>query len=112
STIQDSIIQDSAIQANSGMFAFARVDETSGEEYLIVFNSGNQSASIEIDMTDKGEPITAIEDVLKTFKAAGDLYYNGLPSSNVDSSHLIDVEKQAITVSMPRLSYGVYQIKR
>ncbi|WP_198589611.1 alpha-amylase family glycosyl hydrolase [Shewanella sp. 10N.286.51.B7] len=112
SSIQDSIIQDSAIQANSGMFAFARVDETSGEEYLIVFNSGNQSASIEIDMTDKGEPITAIEDVLKTFKAAGDLYYNGLPSSNVDSSHLIDVEKQAITVSMPRLSYGVYQIKR
>ena len=84
--------QPSSTQDNRAMFAFARVDKASNEEYLVVFNSGTHSASIEIELAsteNSGIKVVALVE-----------------SGSVEMSHT------QLSVSLPALSYGVYQIKR
>ncbi len=76
---------------NAAMFAFSRIDRETGEEWLMVFNSGTQMAQISIPM--KVSSAAAVVDTQA-----------GIQSNN------IEVADTQISVSLPGLSYGVYQI--
>ncbi len=76
---------------NAAMFAFSRIDRETGEEWLMVFNSGTQTAQITIPMN-----VSSAAAVVDT-------------QAGIQSSNIAVADKQ-VSVSLPGLSYGVYQI--